>query len=122
MIGAATLAGIILLASNHADDRYAIDHVDGARIALVEYVREGTFDPSLVEDGLYGGTRFMPLPVLVHAGLADLTGEYLTSGKILSYATMAALLLTVAVILRTAGCPLPLTAALLALVVVTKTG
>ena len=90
LVSAGVLGACVLLAAAHVDDRYKLDHVSGARIALAQYVNEGTLYPELDDGRFYGGTRFMPLPVLLHAAVAKLTGEYLVSGKLLGYAAMAA--------------------------------
>ena len=63
----------------------------------------------------------MPLPVLLHAAAAKLTGEYLVSGKLLGYAAMAALLGLVFVLLARLRCPLPIAVALVATIVATRT-
>src|SRR4051812_16100421 len=57
-------------------------------------IRErGSHYPPLHEGGSFGGTRYMPLQFVAHAGLARLTGEYLVSAKLFAYATAIALLL-----------------------------
>lgn len=50
--------------------------------------------PPLREGDFYGATRYMPLPVAMHAAVAHLTGDYLVAGKILA-ASIGALLLAV---------------------------
>jgi hypothetical protein len=122
LIGAVVLAACLLLAAVHVDDRYRLDHVAGARIALARYVNDGTLYPSLFDGSFYGGTRFMPLPILLHAAVARLTGEYVISGKVLAYGTMLALLGVVFVLLRRLRCPLPMAVGLLAAVMTTRTG
>ena len=122
LVSAGVLGACALLAAAHVDDRYKLDHVSGARIALAQYVNEGTLYPELDDGRFYGGTRFMPLPVLLHAAVAKLTGEYLVSGKLLGYAAMAALLGLVFVLLRWMRCPLPIAVALVATIVATRTG
>ncbi len=112
----------VFVAAVHVDDRFAVDHASGARIALARSTTQGTLYPPLVDGDQYGGTRFMPLPVLLHAGVSRLTGEYLLSGKLVAYLTMGAVLWLVAVMLRRSGCRWPLTAALLASILVAQTG
>lgn len=116
------VAAAVLLAVVHVDTRYEVDHVGGARMALAQASNDGLFYPPLVDDGYYGGTRFMPLPIVLHAGVARLTGEYLTSGKLVAYATMVALVLAIFVLLRRMRCPPPLAAALATMVLLTQTG
>jgi hypothetical protein len=64
----------------------------------------------------------MPLPVLLHAGMSRLTGEYLVSGKLLSLATMLAVAVVMWRVLRSGGCPAPLSAGLVAAVFASQTG
>jgi hypothetical protein len=118
------LFGCVLLACVHADDRYRADHVTGARIALARYAADGTLYPPLYQDdgGRYGGTRFMPLPIVAHAAIARLTGEYLVSGRLLSYAATLGVLVLLAMLLRRWRCPTPVLLGLLAVVVGTPAG
>jgi hypothetical protein len=132
--GAAWLSGTCLAASAiaavavtfvtavHIDDRYAVDHASGARIALARYADHGVLYPPLVGEDSFGGSRFMPLPVMLHAALSRLTGEYLTSGKLLTVVTMLAVGLVMFTVLRRSGCPIPLAAGLIGVVLTTQTG
>lgn len=124
LVGVAALvfAAWLFLAVAHVDDRFQLDHVSGARMALARYFDEGTLYPELYEDGFYGGTRYMPVPIVLHGFLAELTGEYLLSGKLLSYAAMIGLLAAMFVLLRRQGCPVAIALALPALVLTTQTG
>ena len=115
-------AAWVLLAAVHVDDRYDIDHVSGARIALAQDFAHGTLYPELYDGSFYGGTRFMPLPIVLHGALARLTGEYLVSGKVLAYCVMLALLGVMLILLRDLRCPLPIAVGLIAGVVATGTG
>jgi len=119
--GMATTA-VALVAAVHIDDRYAIDHASGARIALARYAAQGVLYPPLVGDESFGGTRFMPLPVMLHAALSRLTGEYLVSGKLLAVATMLGVCVVMFGVLRGTGCPVPLSAGLVGVVLTTQTG
>ena len=119
---AVVTAAVAGLAAVHLGDRYAVDHASGARIALARYAAHGVLYPPPVDGDSFGGTRFMPLPVLLHAGMSRLTGEYLVSGKLLSLATMIAVAAVMWRVLRAGGCPAPLSAGLVASVVATQTG
>jgi hypothetical protein len=121
LVGAVVLAAWLLLAAVHLDDRYRLDHVAGARIALAQYLNDGILYPSLYDGAYYGGTRFMPLPIVLHAAMARLTGEYLVSGKLLASGTMLVLLGVTFVLLRRMRCPLPIAVGLLAAVMTTGT-
>jgi hypothetical protein len=121
-LGAWVLAGLALLSVVHLDDRYRVSHVSGVWMALAQYVGDGTLYPPLYDGERFGGTRFMPLQMLLHGGLAELTGEYLVSGKLLTLAITAALLGLTFIALRRIGAPAWLALALLALLVTTQTG
>jgi hypothetical protein len=64
----------------------------------------------------------MPIPILLHAGAARITGEYLIAGKIVGYLTVVALLIGIFVVLRRLACPVPVALALSAITVVTNSG
>jgi hypothetical protein len=116
------VAAWALLAVVHADDRYHIGWVEGTRIALARAAAGGVLFPPLFDGNAYGGTRFMPGPILLHAGLAQVTGEYLVSGKLLAYCTTLLLLVVMFVLLRRAGCSRSGAAGLAAGVLVTLPG
>ena len=121
-VAAVIVISWVFLAVVHADDRSMLDHVAGTRMALARYAADGTLYPELYDDGAYGGTRFMPLPIVAHAVAAELTGEYLTSGKVVSYALMVVLLVGMGILLRGFGCPTALVVLLPALVLTTSVG
>jgi len=122
LVSTAIFLAWVLLSAVHVDDRYQVDHVGGARMALARYFNSGVLYPPLFENGTYGGTRFMPLPIALHGGLARISGEYLAAGKVLSYAVMILLLVVMVVVMVRMGCRLPIAVALAALVLTTHTG
>ena len=115
-------AGLTLISAVHIDDRYRISHVSGAWMALARYAGDGTLYPPLYDGERFGGTRFMPLQFALHGGLAQATGEYLVSGKLLALAVAVALLGLTFLVLRRLGAPVWLAFALVALIVPTHTG
>jgi hypothetical protein len=121
-LAAIVVGAWLFLAIVHVDDRFLVDHVSGARMALARYAQDGTLYPPLYLDGFYGGTRFMPLPVVAHAALAQLTGDYLVSGRLLGYLTTVALVAATIMILRRVRCPLPLSLVLSVLILTTGAG
>ncbi len=126
MIALLGMSGLILLswlvkAIAHADDGYAVDHVSGSWMALAAYANGGTLYPPLYDGHTFGGTRFMPVPILLQAGAARVSGEYLVSAKILSYLLAAALLVLTFVLLRR-RCPTPVALLLSSTILVTGTG
>ena len=84
------MAAVALVAVVHLGDRYAIDHASGARIALARYAASGVLYPPLVGEDSFGGTRFMPTASAAARRAQPVTGEYLTSGKLLALADDAA--------------------------------
>jgi hypothetical protein len=121
-LAAAVLIATTYLAVVHVDDRYRVDHVAGTRMALAQRVTEGTLYPELYDGELYGGSRFMPLPVVLHAALDGVIDDLLVSGKLLSYAAMLALLATTFGSLKRAGCPTSVSLGLSSLILTTDAG
>jgi len=116
------ILGWLFLAASHLRDRYEVGHVQGAWIGLEEYANEGTLYPPLFDGVHYGGTRWMPLPILLNSAAARITGEYLASGKLVGLVLMAGLLALVFVALRRLETPRALSAALAATIMATDTG
>jgi hypothetical protein len=121
-VGGWILAAVCLVALVHVDDRYRIDHVSGAWMALARYAGSGTLYPPLYDGERFGGTRFMPLQMLLHGGLGELTGNYLVAGKLLALALAVALFALILIALRRAGAPIWLGLGLLAVLATTFTG
>lgn len=96
------LGSWLLVALTHIRDNYNVDHVAGTWIALARHVNQGTLYPRLFDGTAFGGTRYMPLQFVLHAGVARLTGEYLVSGKLLAYACSVAVYTLLFVICRNA--------------------
>ena len=115
-------ASWIVLAAAHADDRYLVDFVSGTWLALADYAAGGTLYPAVYDDGYLGGTRYMPLPTVLDAGAAKLVGGLLLSAKLVTYLVALALVAVALTVLHEVGCPWPLASALVAAVLVTRTG
>ena len=122
LVAALAIAGWLFLSVAHARDRYHVLHVQGAWMTLAQYGDEGILYPPLYDGERYGGTRWMPIPILLNAGAAKLTGEYLLSGKIVGLVSTAVLLGLVFSQLRRLSAPFPAAAALTALIVATEPG
>lgn len=112
----------LLLAAAHAGDAYGVDHVAGTWLALAQRLGEGTLYPPLYDGESFGGTRYMPIPIVLQGGLGFVIDDYLVAGKLIAYTLMAALLVVVVVALRREGCPLPVAALLASTLLVTGTG
>ena len=124
LVGFAVLAGAswALAAAAHADDAYGVDHVAGTWLALARLAGEGTLYPPLYDGESFGGTRYMPIPILLQGGLGRVFGDYLVAGKTIAYAATLALLVLVVVVLRRERCPLAVALGLTSTLLVTGTG
>src|SRR5262249_21704886 len=98
------LASYALVAAAHWNDRFQVNFISGIYSALAARLNDGTLYPALFDGEHYGGTRYMPLPFVLQAGLARVVGDYLVAGKLLAYALTAVLGLELFVILRRVGC------------------
>src|SRR5262249_22638960 len=78
--------------------------------------------PDLYDGEHYGGTRYMPLPFTLQAGLARLTGNYLVAGKILAYGTTVVVCVLLWIILRRVRCSPGVAIALLSLLLTSHSG
>src|SRR5262245_8330542 len=106
----------------HARDTYLLTHVSGNRMALARYLDEGVLYPPLYDGHNYGGTRIMPLSIVLHASAAGLTGEYVMSGRLLSCFILLVLAVVVFRVLRNLQCPASMAAILSAFLLVTEPG
>jgi hypothetical protein len=111
-----------LIAAVHVDDTYAFDHTSGAWLALARYASGGVFYPALFDGSSFGGTRFMPLQFVAHAGVAKITGEYLVSGKVLAYTSAVVLFVLTFVVARRMSRSATVAFGLVAAVLVTPAG
>jgi hypothetical protein len=121
-LASTTLVAWLFLVAIHIGDRYRVGHGQGVWMALARYANQGQLYPPIYDGEHFGGTRYMPLQILVNAAGGRITGEYLTSGKLIAFLATGGLLVLVFLLLRRARCPLPLAAALTMLVVVTEAG
>lgn len=122
VVAAVTVLSWIVLVAAHASDWYRVDHVAGVRMALASAAADGQLYPPLHADGVYGGSRYMPLSIALHAWLSQVTGDLVLSGKVLGVVSMASLVALVWWMLRRVGCPRALAAALGAAVLIGEPG
>ena len=122
VIAAVAFGATVLLAIVHLGDRYYIFPPSGVWMGLADYARHGVVFPAITDGDYFAGTRYMPLPVLLHAGLASITGEYLSSGKLLGLLSMGVLCLVVFVVLRRSGLGRALTFGLIAAILAGHVG
>jgi hypothetical protein len=102
-----TSAGVVaswaFLALVHLGDRYQVRHRQGVWIALAQHLNTEGLYPQIFDGVHYGGVRYMPGPFVLHGLLARITGEYLTSGKLVALLATAALLVLLFVALARLG-------------------
>src|SRR4029079_4101938 len=103
-------------------DRHFLNHVSGIRMGLPRPRNAGVLYPPLYDGRNYGGTRIMPLSILLHAAAARLTGEYVMSGRLLSCFILLLLAVVMFRVLRDLKCPSSVAAILSAFVLVTEPG
>ncbi len=100
-----TFLAIAALAIVHVDDRYGVTAASGVWMGLTAAAHAGVWYPPDYSHGFYGGTRYMPLPILVELAGRIVGGEYLVSAKALIYAVNVGLYVLVFVIARRRGAP-----------------
>jgi Glycosyltransferase family 87 len=121
LAGVAVLVSVALVAIVHVGDTYHLDNVAGAWLELARYVNVGDLYPSLYDGSHYGGTRYMPLNILLYAG-AGRIGDDITAAKVVALVVFALLLILVFRILRGFGCSRSVSVALAAAIPATFTG
>jgi hypothetical protein len=95
--------------------------VAGIWVALADYADRGIIYPPLFDGEAFGGTRYMPVPILAHALTTRLTGDYLISGHLLGMAYMAGLLAVLVGVARR-SVPIPVAFLLASAVLATDVG
>jgi hypothetical protein len=114
--------GWALIVVAHLDDAFGNDKVSGGWLVLGQAADEGTLYPPLHEDGYYGGTRWMPLPILTYALAHRLSGDSYWAAKIIVCLVGASLLVVLYSSARAVGAPRDVAAALTAAVVAVPVG
>lgn len=84
----------------HLRDLSGIQHIAGIWMALAQYAGAGIWYPPLECDGVYAGTRYMPLCFGLIAVVVKLVGDYVLAAKLMALASMTALLFGVFVAVR----------------------
>jgi hypothetical protein len=70
----------------HLHDRFGINHVSGAQLALTRHFQAGFLDPPFFDPPVIGGTRFSPVPTLMHAAIDVPVNDLFVSGRIMTTA------------------------------------
>ena len=99
-LGLTLLAWLVI---QHINDSFQISHTAATWMAFAQAAADGNLYPPLIDSGHYAGTRYMPIPLLLHAAGASLSGEFLTSGKMLSAICMLIFMGTYWAALRSVG-------------------
>jgi hypothetical protein len=84
------LAG--MRAITHLNDLTGIHHIAGIWMALAKYCNDGVLYPPLESEGVYAGTRYVPVCFGLIAGLVKITGDYVTAAKGMALGSMVLLL------------------------------
>jgi hypothetical protein len=121
-LGGLILASWAFLAAVHLRDRYAVGHGQGVWMALAQHLNTQGLYPELYDGQAYGGSRYMPAPIVLHAALARITGDYLVAGKLVGFLVTLLLVILVFLVLRSMDCPPPVAIALSAAVVGSHAG
>ena len=118
----AVLLSIATLAVVHIDDRYGVGAAGGVWMGLSSALRDGVLYPAVYANGFYGGTRYMPLPIILEAGAGAISNELLVSAKVMIYAVGGGLFTVLYVVARRRGAPWQIAVGLIAAVIATTAG
>ena len=98
-VGVAVLCAWAVLAAGHASDLFRINWVSGVWLALAQAAADGTLYPPVFDGEHFGGTRYMPLAILLTAGVDTVVGNTLLAAKLVTYGACVALGLLVFTVL-----------------------
>lgn len=110
----------LLLALVHLGDRFNVNHVSGAFLALADRAREGVLYPPFFDGQSYGGTRAMPVPILLYAVAISVGGDLLAPAKLVDLVAAVALVAVLVGVLRRLGASMPVSLGLAATVVTSQ--
>ena len=119
-LAALAILSWLFLEFGHLHDRYNVNAVSGSLLALAERARQGVLYPPLFDGQSYGGTRTMPVPILLYAGALSVGGELLAPAKFVDFLSSAALILVLVAVLRRLGAGVILSLALASTVIATQ--
>ena len=121
-IGVVALVSCGLVAAAHVGDDSRLTPAAGSWMALAHYLNDGTLYPPLYDGHAFGGTRYMPLSIVLLAGVERLIGDYIVAAKVLSIVTAVALLSVVFWLLRRERCSIAVSLALVGALATSPTG
>src|SRR5262245_21241830 len=118
-VGVLGLGSWLVLAAAHRDDLYRVGFVGGAWLELVRSAAHGLFYPPLFDGGYFGGTRYMPLTILLMSGLTKITHNELLAARLVTDASAIAVAALVYYVLRVARVPVSIRLLLLGALAIT---
>lgn len=116
-LAALAIVAWLFLAFAHLHDRFNVNAVSGTLLALADRAREGVLYPPLFDGQSYGGTRTMPLPILLYSFAISVGGDFLAPAKVVDLLASAALVVLLVAVLRRLGAPMAISLGLAATVV-----
>lgn len=119
-IAGATVLAWLFLALAHLHDRYNVNAVSGTFLALAERAGDGVLYPPFFDGQAYGGTRSMPIPVLLYALAMSVGGDVLAPAKLVDLVASAALVLLLVAVVRRLGASWPVVLGLASTVVASQ--
>lgn len=121
-ISAVTFAAVALLAITHIDDLYDVGAAGGAWMGLATAARHGVLYPPIFAHGFFGGTRYMPLPIVIEAAGTAVAGSILAPAKVLVLISSIALLVLVYAVARRRGAPTSFAVLIVAAILASSAG
>ena len=122
MVAANVLLATFALQVAHVRDQFKVGDNAGVWMTLAKEAGDGQLYRPLFDGSFYGGTRYMPIPILSYAAVEKASGSLLASGKVLSYLFAFAVVAVLIVILRSRGCSMVASLALVSVIFVTQVG
>jgi hypothetical protein len=122
MVAANVFLAILTLLAAHARDQFEVGDNAGVWMTLAKEAGDGHLYRPLFDGQFYGGTRYMPIPILSYALVEKVSGSLLTAGKLLSYLFAFAVVAVLVLILRRRRCSTLASLALVSVIFVTPVG
>ena len=120
VVAALAVLAWLFLAFAHLHDRFNVNHVSGTLLALADRAREGVLYPPFFDGQSYGGTRAMPVPILLYAVAISIGGDLLAPAKLVDLLASAALVAVLVAVLRRRGASMTVSVGLAATVVTSQ--
>jgi len=121
LCGAASLVVVSLLVSSRIASSGYLNDVSGAWAALADDLRHGLLYRPAISDVGYGGTRYFPLHIVLHAAIACTGLSLRSSGHVLELLSATLLVFSAARILARSGAPIHLAVGLAPIALASRT-